>query len=61
MWGPVKDYEADDTNNWSAVVSISYGTTSFLLTGDAEQKAEADMINAGRAPRLQVLYFHGVY
>ena len=47
MWGPVKDYEADDTNNWSAVVSISYGTTSFLLTGDAEQKAEADMINAG--------------
>jgi len=47
MWGPVKEYDVDDTNNWSAVVSISYGATSFLLTGDAEQKAEADMIKAG--------------
>ena len=23
MWGPVKEYDLDDTNNWSAVVSIT--------------------------------------
>jgi len=44
MWGPVKEYDLDDTNNWSAVVSITYGSTSFLLTGDAGQEAENDMI-----------------
>jgi len=47
MWGPVKEYDLDDTNNWSAVVSITYGSTSFLLTGDAGQEAENDMINTG--------------
>jgi len=47
MWGPVKEYDLDDTNNWSAVVSITYGSTSFLLTGDAGQEAEDDMINTG--------------
>jgi len=47
MWGPVKEYDLDDTNNWSAVVSITYGSTSFLLTGDAEEEAENDMINTG--------------
>jgi len=36
--GPVKEYDLDDTNNWSAVVSITYGSTSFLLTGDAGRK-----------------------
>jgi len=47
MWGPVKEYDLDDTNNWSAVVSITYGSTSFLLTGDAGEEAENDMINTG--------------
>jgi len=47
MWGPVKEYDLDDTNNWSAVVSITYGSTSFLLTGDAGQESENDMINTG--------------
>lgn len=47
MWGPVKEYDLDDTNNWSAVVSITYGSTSFLLTGDAGQEAENDMIKTG--------------
>lgn len=47
MWGPVKTYSTDDTNNWSAVTSISYGSTSFLFTGDAEFKAESDMLAAG--------------
>jgi competence protein ComEC len=47
MWGPVKAYPTDDTNDWSAVVSVSYGNTSFLFTGDAETKAENDMLSAG--------------
>ena len=47
MWGPVKEYDLDDTNDWSAVVSITYGNTSFLLTGDAGQESENDMINTG--------------
>lgn len=33
-----------DINNSSVVVSLSYGQTDFLFTGDAEQEAEADML-----------------
>lgn len=47
MWGPVKTYSTDDTNDWSAVTSMVYGSTSFLFTGDAETKAENDMLSAG--------------
>lgn len=43
--GPVKDY--DDTNNTSIVLCVDYGETSFLFTGDAEQQAEQDILDAG--------------
>ncbi|MCM1115178.1 MAG: MBL fold metallo-hydrolase [Clostridium sp.] len=33
-----------DTNNYSAVVKITYGANSFLFTGDAEKLAEDEML-----------------
>ena len=43
--GPVKEY--DDPNNTSIVLRADYGETSFLFTGDAEQEAEQDILEAG--------------
>lgn len=43
--GPVKDYE--DTNNTSIVLRVDHGQNSFLLTGDAEQEAELDILEEG--------------
>lgn len=43
--GPIQsDYE--DLNNASAVLRMQYGTVSFLLTGDAEKKAEQDILQS---------------
>ncbi|QXJ39609.1 ComEC family competence protein [Parageobacillus caldoxylosilyticus] len=53
--GPVKTYSTSDTNDWSAVLKITYGKNSFLFTGDAEAKAEADMIKAKKDLRADVL------
>ena len=39
MLAPVLD-EYDNTNDYSAVIKVVYGDTSFLFTGDAEQYAE---------------------
>lgn len=35
----------EDLNNYSAVIKIVYGTTSFLFTGDAEDISEKEMID----------------
>lgn len=43
--GPV--YEYSDTNNKSIVMKVTYGSTSFLFTGDAEKESEHDIIDAG--------------
>lgn len=40
---PVED-KYDETNDYSAVVKISYGKNSFIFTGDAEEAAEQDMM-----------------
>ncbi|MCR4611017.1 MAG: MBL fold metallo-hydrolase [Lachnospiraceae bacterium] len=40
-----KDYDND--NEESLVFRITYGDTSCLITGDAEQHSEIDMINSG--------------
>ena len=40
--GPVADY--DDLNNESVVAKITYGTTSVMMCGDAEKKAEWDIL-----------------
>ena len=53
--GPVKSYSTDDTNDWSAVLKLTYGKRSFLFTGDAETKAESDMIASKQNLRADVL------
>lgn len=35
-----------DTNNYSVVIRLDYGETSFVFTGDAEQKSEKAMLAA---------------
>ncbi|WP_236340956.1 MBL fold metallo-hydrolase [Paenibacillus plantiphilus] len=47
--------ENDDTNEMSAVIHITYGATSFLLTGDAESGSEQEMINSNAALKSDVL------
>lgn len=37
----------DDLNDYSAVLKLTYGQTSFLFTGDAEAVSEAEMLAAG--------------
>ena len=41
-----KDY-GDELNNWSVGIRLVYGDNSFVLTGDAEKEAEADMLATG--------------
>ncbi len=41
--GPLKDY--DDPNENSLVIQAIYGDTRVMLTGDAEKKNEADLVN----------------
>ena len=42
---PVSD-TYKDLNNYSAVIRLQYGNTVFLFTGDAEELAEGEMLNA---------------
>ena len=35
----------DNLNNYSPVIKISYGNTSFLFTGDAEESIEKELIS----------------
>lgn len=51
--GPQKHY--DVLNNMSMVVRVNYGSTGFLVEGDAQQDAEADMIASGLPMRGTVL------
>jgi competence protein ComEC len=53
--GPVKSYSTSDTNDWSAVLKLTYGKKSFLFTGDAEFKSESDMIKSKQNLRADVL------
>ncbi|MGI2297119.1 ComEC/Rec2 family competence protein [Paenibacillus sp. GXUN7292] len=53
MIAPIEAYT--DTNEMSAVLRLVYGDTSFLLTGDAESKSEADMLKTGASLQADVL------
>lgn len=44
-----------DTNDSSVVVRLSFGKNSFLFTGDAEKKAENDMLKSGANLKADVL------
>lgn len=43
--GPL--HRAEDSNDNSIVLKVSFGTISFLFTGDAERAEEQDLLNAG--------------
>jgi competence protein ComEC len=46
---------SDDTNNASIVIKLTYGNTSFLLTGDAEMSANKAILDRGFDVRSTVL------
>lgn len=51
---PVSDY-GNDLNNWSVGIRLTYGSNSFLMCGDAESRAEADMLGSGELLSADVL------
>lgn len=51
----VNDYTGDDLNNASIMLRLSYGSTSFLFTADAEAEAEQAAIATGLPLRSDVL------
>ena len=53
MVAPVSG-EYDELNNFSAVIKIVYGDTSFLFTGDAEELAENEITDDVSADVLKV-------
>lgn len=49
---PEKDY--DNSNDNSIAIRLVYGEKSFLLTGDAEEDAEKDMLQSGNLLKSDV-------
>lgn len=47
--------EYEELNDYSIVLKITYGNTSFLLTGDAEKISEEEMIERGYDLKADVL------
>lgn len=45
----------EDLNNFSTVLKITFGKVSFLLTGDAEDVSEAEMLKSGQGLQATVL------
>lgn len=52
--GPVTE-NYSDINNTSIVLKVTYGETSFLFTGDAEDEAEQDILNTNADLSANVL------
>lgn len=44
---PCSDDYGDNENNYSVGALVTYGETSFLFTGDAEEEAELDILQNG--------------
>ena len=55
VFAPQKDFAYEDLNNYSAVIRITYGKTSFLFTGDAEKESEEWMLSQNFDLSAQVL------
>jgi competence protein ComEC len=47
--------DSDDLNNASIVAKFTYGTVSFLFTGDAEKSTEKEILSAGSNLKSTVL------
>lgn len=54
MVAPCKN-DYDNLNNWSAVVKLTYGGTSFIFMGDAEALSEKEIIESGADIKADVL------
>ncbi|WP_459480524.1 ComEC/Rec2 family competence protein [Clostridium saccharoperbutylacetonicum] len=44
VFSPIKDFY-EDLNNYSPVIKIEYGNTSFLFTGDAQKEVEKEILD----------------
>lgn len=53
IFGPCGIY--DDINNTSVVVKLTFGSESFLFTGDASENSELDMVSRGFDLKATVL------
>lgn len=58
LW-PAQGYEADDANNISLVIRVTYGPYSFLLTGDAESSVEKEFVSNLPATTVLKAGHHG--
>ena len=54
-WPEAPEVCENDVNDMSIVVRIDYGSTSFLIAGDAEETAEYMMLDTGLPLRADVL------
>lgn len=52
---PVTGQHFENVNNVSVVIDATYGGHSLLLTGDAEQEVEAELLEAGVVPKVDLL------
>ena len=54
LLAPIDD-SYDNLNNYSAVLMLTYGQTSFLFMGDAEKQVEKQLLDSGVPLRADVL------
>lgn len=54
LLAPCKE-EYDDLNDYSAVLSLTYGKTRFIFTGDAESPSESEILDSGVSLSADVL------
>lgn len=54
IYGPINSRK-DDLNTYSIVLKVTFGSTRFLFTGDAQVSNEQDMIKKGYDLRADVL------
>lgn len=54
VFSPTKD-SYEDLNNYSPVIKIEYGNTSFLFTGDAQADVEKDLLTSNEDIKADVL------
>lgn len=52
LLAPISD-KYDDLNNYSAILKLQFGNTSFLFTGDAEKLSENEMLDSAGAEKLR--------
>ena len=51
--GPVDPSKVKDTNDYSVVIRLDYGETSFLFTGDATVESEEEMLKVNASSKFK--------